>query len=82
MTIPVKNNNNNNKEKKNKTQENQKYLQEKKSQTPQKHLRVFFVMEPRTSRLRHDVVDRMCHTNTTAIASSEQFQFIYDDNFL
>lgn len=79
MTIPVKNNNNNNKEKKNKTQENQKYLQEKKSQ---KHLRVFFVMEPRTSRLRHDVVDRMCHTNTTAIASSEQFQFIYDDNFL
>lgn len=43
MTIPVKNNNNNNKEKKNKTQENQKYLQEKKSQTPQKHLRVFFL---------------------------------------
>lgn len=82
MTIPVKNNNNNNKEKKTKPKKTKSIYKKKKSQTPQKHLRVFFVMEPRTTRLRHDVVDRMCHTNTTAIASSEQFQFIYDDNFL
>lgn len=82
MTIPVKNNNNNNKEKETKPKKTKSIYKKKNL----RHLRnicvFFFVMEPRTSRLRHDVVDRMCHTNTTAIASSEQFQFIYDDNFL